>query len=217
MTAGFKYKIVDSKDMSEYIIKLLMAMETEHDKLTIGIAGSFVASLLVGLKPKYPQNWYFILADGHFVPFESRDSILLHLSQIPIPRKNIILFDQSLDCKSAAIQYEEFIKPYLPLKIYLLGIGVDGHVCSLFPGHRMLQSERIVDFIEDSPKNPPRRISLTLKTMNDHGSKRVIVVGGSQRLEVVKKIYHHDKSIPAANLENCIWLLDENYNCLSDM
>lgn len=65
----------------------------------------------------------------------------------------------------AAFSYDELLVDELnggPLDLALLGIGEDGHIASLFPGHRALISEDRVVAVEDSPKPPLRRLSLTL-------------------------------------------------------
>lgn len=66
----------------------------------------------------------------------------------------------------AALHYDNVLAHELhdgPLDLALLGLGEDGHVCSLFPGHRaLLEDDLRVVAVEDAPKPPPRRLSLTL-------------------------------------------------------
>jgi 6-phosphogluconolactonase len=73
-----------------------------------------------------------------------------------------------------------------PLDLVILGIGDDGHVCSLFPGHPALANETArVLAIEDSPKPPPRRLTLSLRYVCQ-ARKVWIVAVGPRKLPVLQ-------------------------------
>lgn len=77
-----------------------------------------------------------------------------------------------LSVVQAAAAYESAIRALVPecrLDVLLLGMGPDGHCCSLFPGHALLdetEAGRLVAPIFDSPKPPPQRITMTLPLVN---------------------------------------------------
>lgn len=64
------------------------------------------------------------------------------------------------------------------LDLLILGAGDDGHVCSLFPGHRALTTrDERVTAIDDSPKPPRRRMTLTLPYVLASRRTWIVVVG----------------------------------------
>ena len=74
------------------------------------------------------------------------------------------------DLDAAARTYERELVRVLGdpprFDVVLLGVGPDGHVCSLFPGQPALEeASRLVVAVTDSPKPPPRRLTLTLPAL----------------------------------------------------
>ncbi|MFE0747868.1 6-phosphogluconolactonase [Gordonia sp. NPDC058843] len=97
--------------------------------------------------------------------------------------------------------------------LHLLGMGGEGHINSLFP-HTAATAEatKSVVAVEDSPKPPPRRLTLTLPVVNR--SRQVwFLVAGADKSEAVAAAHRgaDPADWPAAGArgtEETIWFLD---------
>ena len=97
--------------------------------------------------------------------------------------------------------------------VHLLGMGGEGHINSLFPHTpAVAETTRLVVGVEDSPKPPPRRITLTLPAVQR--SREVwLVVSGAAKAEAVAAAIGGaaPAEVPAAGAigrDATVWLLD---------
>jgi 6-phosphogluconolactonase len=99
------------------------------------------------------------------------------------------MMGEAEDLAAAAADYQARLKAELSrgaLDLIILGIGEDGHICSLFPGHEGLAvADRWVMAIEDSPKPPPARLTLTMPFVLAAAQIWVVVVG-ARKLPVLQ-------------------------------
>jgi 6-phosphogluconolactonase len=105
--------------------------------------------------------------------------------------------------EAAARAYEEEMVRALgdPPRIHLiaLGLGPEGHVCSLFPDHPLLRERvRRVAAITDSPKPPPRRITFTMLPLELAGTICVAGFGDSKAAAIREAVEAPDSQIPVA-------------------
>ncbi len=121
--------------------------------------------------------------------------------------------DRGLDLAAAAASYASELGDTV-FDICLLGMGPDGHVASLFPGHPSATTPGRVIAVRESPKPPPDRISLTLEVIN--ASAEVwFVVSGADKADAAKLalVGGGPEPVPAAGVAGVaatIWLLDED-------
>jgi 6-phosphogluconolactonase len=121
------------------------------------------------------------------------------------------------DLEHAAAEYERELKVHLgkreSLDLVLLGMGPDGHVCSLFPEHALLAEEkRLVATVRDSPKPPQERLTLTMPALS-RAKEIWFLVLGSSKAEAVREALEDPRSrLPAAIVQrtkgSVLWILD---------
>ncbi len=97
------------------------------------------------------------------------------------------------------------------IDLCLIGIGEDGHFASLFPNHPLLKDLDQVCAIEDSPKPPLRRLTMSLPLVSRCQHCHILVLGESKGL-VFKAIRDRgqtaDYPISLLPAGHCVWYLD---------
>ncbi|KAG5289576.1 6-phosphogluconolactonase [Histoplasma ohiense] len=181
------------------------------------------------------SSWEIFFADERVVPLDHEDSNYRLvktelLDKIPPELGTPIVHPIDIthisddDPQEVADQYQEELmhsfaaKDSVKLPVFdllLLGCGPDGHTCSLFPGHELLrESDAWVAPISDSPKPPPKRITLTLPVVI-HGLRIAFVATGGGKKDIMRRIFDTEdgRSLPcalvnAAGAEKVSWFTD---------
>ena len=195
-------------------------------RFTVALPGGSVATSFFPRLSRVPLDWSkvdFFWGDERAVPPDHPDSNYavartLWLEPAGVPAASVHRMKaEERDLAKAAVAYERELVQAAGspprLDLVLLGVGPDGHVCSLFAGHPVLAvRDRAVAVVEDSPKPPPRRLTLTLPVVA--GAALVIVVAlGRAKAEIVREAVE-DPSSPlpvgmvARQARRAIFLLD---------
>lgn len=183
-------------------------------QFTIALPGGSVASAFFPRLALLSFDWTrteFFWADERAVPssdpesnYEMARSLWLGPARVPPARTHRMPAERT-DLESAARAYADDLRRIAGdppcLDFVLLGVGADGHVASLFPGHPMLSNERdLVAAVVDAPKPPPQRLTLTLPVLT--GARRVVVaaLGTSKAGAIHHALEQRESMLPVASV-----------------
>lgn len=147
------------------------------------------------------------------------------LERIEIPARNVHPMPAAdaefgSDIEAAALSYEQVLAANAPagepapvFDVHLLGMGGEGHINSLFPDTAAVREQtHLVVAVPDSPKPPPKRITLTLPAIRRAREVWLVVSGAAKAEAVAAAVGGADPvDIPAAGArgrEKTVWLLD---------
>jgi 6-phosphogluconolactonase len=146
------------------------------------------------------------------------------LDHIPIPPGNIHRMQGEIAPEEAAVEYQVQIANHFrtpgnappAFDLILLGMGVDGHTASLFPGSPALdETERWVLNVNHTQPPPPQlpRLTFTLPLINTAWNV-VFMVTGINKAETVHRILLKRELLPARlvnpEFSQPVWMLDSD-------
>jgi 6-phosphogluconolactonase len=203
------------------------AVQADGRAVSLVLPGGSVAETFFPVLARAALDWTMVevfWGDERAVPPEDPDSNYrladeLLLRRVAIDRARVHRMPADVaDLDAGARSHEAELQRVLGdpprFDIVLLGVGPDGHVCSLFPGHPALsEASRRVLAITDSPKPPPRRLTLTLPALAE--AEIYIAAFGSAKSGVVREAQHAPESpLPVARAARlgkpAVFLLDDS-------
>ena len=178
---------------ADHIARLVVEAMRDRGECRIALVGRSTPRLvyeqLAAVERAHRVRWsavHVFFGDERCVPLDDeqsnyrmpRQSSLCH---VPIPEQNMHRIHGEIDPEEAAQRYAARLGD-TPLDLVLLGMGDDSHTASLFPNTPALGEATARTVVTESPRPPPTRISLSLRTL-DEARRVLFVVAGASKPE----------------------------------
>ncbi|KAJ7520171.1 hypothetical protein O6H91_20G070500 [Diphasiastrum complanatum] len=202
-----------TKDLAEFVAQLSNEAANKRGAFSVGLSGGSLISALEKLgEPPYVESidwsrWHVFWVDERVVKKTHPDSNYKLacdglLSKVAVPPEQEYAINDALSAEGAAEDYEAILKQlvkqgvleisangYPQFDLLLLGMGPDGHVASLFPGHPLVnEKQKWVAHLVDSPKPPPERITFTFPVINS-AANILFVAMGSGKADMLQRVF----------------------------
>lgn len=214
-----------SEAVADYVQQVSVQAIRARGMFTVALSGGSLPKVLSADLIKEPirsqidwSAWHVFWADERCVPLDDDDSNYLLAKEtlfdhVDIPADQIYAIDPKLSPRFAARDYAAKLRAVLSpdenklprFDLILLGMGEDGHTASLFPGHDLLDETKLwVAPLLDSPKPPPKRITLTYPVINNAHYVAFITTGDSKAEmlpQAVEAVASTGSQVPAGRVQ----------------
>jgi glucosamine-6-phosphate deaminase len=159
----------------------------KQGKLSFRNVVTFNMDEYVGIPEDHPQSYHYFMKDNLF-------------SHIDIPEENIhILNGNAVDLAAECAVYEEKIKAYGGVNLFLGGIGPDGHIAFNEPGSSLQSKTRVKTLTDDTisansrffegdiTKVPKTALTVGVDTIMQ-AQEVVIVISGMNKARALQKV-----------------------------
>ena len=188
------------------------------ERIRLAIAGGSVLDVMSAVVDATPPDVWgrvaLTLVDERVVPWSSPDSTWgAARSRAGADRAGAVL-PMVLDGEDAASACARFLDGFRRhfrggLDVVVLGMGEDGHVASLFPGHRLLDQKGLVGSLDDSPKPPPSRVTMLFDALNEPSTTRFLYAVGAGKRSALERLVRRDPALPASRLADVTLVTDQ--------
>jgi 6-phosphogluconolactonase len=196
---------------AEELVRMIKVSAKRKELLSVALSGGSTPELLYSVLGEHFSGFalwehvHFFWGDERCVPADNPDSNFgmagkILLEKIDIPSDNIHRIKGEDDPEKEAIRYSQEIYGYsrkrkgLPLfDLIILGLGEDGHIASIFPGHNELFSSDKICEVAIHPVTLQKRITITGRIINNADSVTFMVTG-KRKADIVNKIVNQSPS-----------------------
>lgn len=236
---SFKKKIIINDDpallakqAAEIFVASARGSINKKRPFTVAISGGSTPRQMHKLLPTEPyvqnipwQKSHIFWVDERCVPQDSTESNYGtakrdFIDEVPIPQTHVHWITCESSPQMSAKKYQKTLKDFFCFEnesiprfdLIFLGMGVDGHIASLFPGQKSLyEKEKLVVTVKGGNPNV-NRITMTLPLLNQ-ARHIVFIVTGKEKSRTVQKVLEDRKiRLPAQKIRprdgQITWLMD---------
>jgi 6-phosphogluconolactonase len=199
---------------AKLLTEIIKTSVDEHEDCNVIVAaGRSITKSLECLLPNSIDwrrvNWF--LADERCVASDDPQRNDLQIRQV-LQRTlgnsygNVNSSRTNTNLEEAVKEYATRIDRINMFDFCLLGMGDDGHIASLLPGHWALKSTDSCCLVSDSPNPPSQRITLSMSTLRNTNN-RIVVTTSATKKQAVRE-FRNNPQTPVRIFEPTVVALD---------
>ena len=215
------------------IVDAALQAVAARDRFTIVLSGGAtpratymrLAALPFAERMPWDRTWVFF-GDERCVPPDHPDSNYRManealLSKVAIPADHVCrMRGEAEDPEAAATGYARTLSAFFETKrgglprfdLVLLGLGLDGHTASLFPGSPAAKEVfRSVVAVHAAAASIPQRLTLTFPTINA-AAQVLFLISGAEKAKLLKTMLRDGAIVPATTVcpvdGTLTWIVD---------